>query len=99
MRVGVSSTWKNTSWLQMGFYCETQSKWIIFKRYTQTYGVDYQETFTLVAKMNSIRVLLSCIANFDWDLQQFDVKNAFLHRDLEKEVYVEIFSGCPRETI
>ena len=42
--------------------------------FTQTYGVDYLETFAPVAKMNMIRVILSLVANHDWNLQQFDVK-------------------------
>nr|XP_033514797.1 uncharacterized mitochondrial protein AtMg00820-like [Nicotiana tomentosiformis]XP_033514798.1 uncharacterized mitochondrial protein AtMg00820-like [Nicotiana tomentosiformis] len=51
---------------------------LMAKGFTQTYKV-YQETFAPVAKMNNIRILLSCTTNLDWDLQQFDVKNAFLH--------------------
>jgi hypothetical protein len=43
--------------------------------------------------MNSIRVLLSIVANLNWPLHQFDVKNAFLHRDLKEEVYMEIPLG------
>ena len=50
---------------------------LVAKGFTQTYGVDYQETFAPVAKMNSIRILLSLATNLEWPLHQFDVKNAF----------------------
>lgn len=50
---------------------------LVAKGYTQTYGIDYQETFAPVAKMNSIRVRVSWEANLGWDLQSFDAKNAF----------------------
>ena len=69
---------------------------LVSKGYTQTYGVDYQETFAPVAKMNAKRILLFLAINFDWDLQQYDVKNAFLHGELEKEISMNIplgFSG------
>ena len=66
---------------------------LVAKGYTQTYGVDYQETFAPVAKMNAIRILLSLAVNFDWELQQYDVKNAFLHGELEKEIYMNISLG------
>ena len=43
---------------------------LVAKGYTQTYGVDYQETFAPVAKMNTVRILLSLAVNFDWELQR-----------------------------
>ena len=65
---------------------------LVGKGYTQTYGVDHVETFTSVAKMNTISILLSLAANYNWDLQRFNVKNAFLHEDLE-EICMEVPLG------
>jgi hypothetical protein len=56
---------------------------LVAKGYTQTYSVDYRETFSLIAKLNVVRVLLSLVTNLDWPLHQLDVKNVFLHGNLE----------------
>lgn len=70
---------------------------LVTKGYTQTYGIDYQETFVPFAKINKVRVLLSLVANLDWPLQQLDVKNAFLNGDLEEEVFMELPPGFSEE--
>jgi hypothetical protein len=66
---------------------------LVARGYGQTYDIDYDETFAHVAKMNTVRILVSCAANFGSSLHQLDVKNAFLHGDLQEEVYMEIPPG------
>ncbi len=53
------------------------------KGFTQVEGVDFTETFAPVAKMNSIRVLLSIATTYDLELQQADVDTAFLDGDMD----------------
>jgi len=61
---------------------------LVAKSYTQTYSIDYFETFPPIAKINSIKILFSIVVNLSWSLFQLDVNNT-LYGDLQEEVYIE----------
>jgi Reverse transcriptase (RNA-dependent DNA polymerase) len=66
---------------------------LVAKGYSQTYDIDYDETFASMAKMSMVRTLIYMAVNGGWQLHQLDVNNAFLHGDLLEEVYMEIPPG------
>jgi hypothetical protein len=55
---------------------------LVAKGYAQIYGIDYEETYSPIAKMTTIRVIIIMATIKGWFLHQMDVKNAFLHGDL-----------------
>ncbi|KAA0041976.1 reverse transcriptase [Cucumis melo var. makuwa] len=83
--------WKNVVMEEMRVFKKNKT-WhtarLVTKEFTQTYGVNYSETFSSIAKLNTIRVLLSVAVNKNRRLYQLDIKNVFLNGDLEEEVYM-----------
>mgnify|MGYP000683375799 CR=1 FL=1 len=62
---------------------------LVAKGYQQEYGVDFDEIFSLVVKMTTLRFMLGVVATGNLDLIQLDVKTTFLHSDLKEEIYME----------
>jgi hypothetical protein len=62
---------------------------LVAQGYTQVEGLDFGETYALVARLEAIRFLLAFASHHDFKLYQMDVKSAFLNRPLSEEVYVE----------
>lgn len=61
---------------------------LVAKGFTQIEGIDYNEIFSPVVKHVSIRLMLSVVVNYDMELEQLDVKTAFLHGTLDEEIYM-----------
>jgi histone deacetylase 1/2 len=62
---------------------------LVAKGFKQRYGIDYEDTFSPVVKIATIRIVLSLSVSRGWSLRQLDVKNTFLHGVLEEEVYMK----------
>ena len=62
---------------------------LVAKGFTQIQGINYDETFSPVARFESLRLLLVLAALEDWEIHQMDVKSAFLNSLLDEEIYME----------
>lgn len=70
---------------------------LVVKGYKQVEGLDFQEAFSPIAKLATIQFFLAVAAARNWFLHQSDVNNAFLHRDLDEELYMDIPPGFSRK--
>ena len=61
----------------------------VARGFSQKEGIDYDKTFTLVVRYNSIRVIISLASVLGWKLHQMDVKSGFLNGKIEEEFYIE----------
>ena len=66
---------------------------LVARGFTQEYGIDYEETFSPVARLSSVGTLISVSAARKWPLFQMDVKNAYLNGELSEEVYMKLPPG------
>ena len=69
-----------------------KARWVV-KGYNQVLGVDYLDTFSTTCRPESYRIVFVLAVHNSWHLNQYDVKNAFIHAKIDKEIYVEQPTG------
>ncbi|GJY91400.1 retrotransposon protein, putative, ty1-copia subclass [Tanacetum coccineum] len=85
----VGNNWVYKKKTNMDGAVHTYKARLMAKGYTQTPGIDYEETFSPVADIRAIRILIAMAAYYNYEIWQMDVKTAFLNGYLNEEVYME----------
>lgn len=70
---------------------------MVAKVYTQQEGVDFLDTFSPIAKLVIVKVLLALATCFNWHLVQLDVNNAFFNGDLFEDIYMDLPLGYDKK--
>lgn len=65
-----------------------KARWVV-KGFLQKHGIDYDQTFASVAKSMSYKTIIALATSHDWDIDQMDIITAFLHGDVEQDIFVE----------
>jgi hypothetical protein len=85
----VTSKWiykiKNT----IGGSIERHKMKFVARGFSQVEGIDYEETFSPIARYTSIRIIISLTASMGWKIHQMDVKTTFLNGEFEEEIHIE----------
>nr|GEY16844.1 retrotransposon protein, putative, Ty1-copia subclass [Tanacetum cinerariifolium] len=85
----VGSKWLFKKKIDMDGALHTYKARLVAKGYTQTLKIDYEETFSPVAEIRAIRILIAIAAFYDYEIWQMDIKTDFLNGYLFEEVYME----------
>jgi hypothetical protein len=70
-------------------YITNYKAWLVDKCFSRVQGIDYVETFSSVAKIDSIQLALAITTSRKWEVHHMDVKNEFLHGYINEEIYME----------
>ena len=73
-----------------------KAQWVV-KGFKQCYGLDYDKTFASIVKPMSYKAIFSLAVIHDWEFEHMDIKTAFFHREINKEVYVKQPTGFAKD--